>query len=60
MKKILIALLIVILMGASVSTIERFTGIKWLYNAYEIGVISYVVCSIMINSKNNKEKHIEK
>lgn len=55
MKKLIIGLFIVILMGAATSTLDRFTGIN-LYPAYEIGVIAYVVYSVVIESKKKNMK----
>jgi len=50
MKKLLIGLVTVILMGSTVSTLQRFTGIN-LYPAYQIGVTWYVIFSCVNESK---------
>jgi lipoprotein signal peptidase len=55
MKKLLIGLFIVILMGAAVSTLQRYTGIN-LYSAYQIGVICYVIYSCANESKKRNMK----
>ncbi|MCH5138355.1 hypothetical protein JMF89_14255 [Clostridiaceae bacterium UIB06] len=55
MKKLIIGLFIVILMGAAVSTLQRYTGIN-LYSAYQIGVIWYVIWSCLKESKKRNVK----
>lgn len=55
MKKLIIGLFVVILMGTAVSTLERFTGID-LYAAYEIGVMWYVIYSCAKESKKRNVK----
>lgn len=55
MKKLIMGLFIVILMGASVSTLQRFTGIN-LYSAYQIGVTWYVICLCIKESKKRTVK----
>jgi hypothetical protein len=46
MKKLLKGFTVVILLGAAVSTLYRFTGIN-LENGYKIGTIMYVAYTIL-------------